>query len=208
MSHALSPETIDRSDSDGRSNAAISAGQIDALYRMGGHFFSLPFSAVCLAALIHTGTVPLWFATGPFLLQLACAVGTGRLMAAYGLRHNAADTQLWARRYVLASALSGGALGAGAIAWFVTDGFQSEALLAATFMGATLAEFITRSVYRPAYLAFAVFSLAPLVFMLVFKGDIYGALLSVPIVLFAAALYRHSDEVASVVDHIVSLRSI
>jgi signal transduction histidine kinase/HPt (histidine-containing phosphotransfer) domain-containing protein len=185
---------------------AIFAGRIEILYRLSRHLLFVPFSALCIAAVLYTRLVPLWLAILPFLLQVAATVGTGRLAKAYHDRRDIGDPVLWANRYIIASALSGAAWGVGAIVWFVPRSFPAEAFLAMAFLGMTAAEFITRSVYRPAYLAHASCSLGPLAVMLLFEGNPYGTLSSALVLFFGGVLFSYCDEIASILDEALRLR--
>jgi signal transduction histidine kinase/HPt (histidine-containing phosphotransfer) domain-containing protein len=193
-------------DAGSADEAAIFAGRIDILYRLGRHYLFLPFSALSIAAALYTHLVPVWIAIIPFLLQIAATIGTGRLALAYAHRPAGDDAALWARRYVIASAVSGAAWGAGAILWFVPHLFPAEAFLALTFLGMTSAEFISRAVYRPAYLAHAVCSLVPLAIMLALQNNAYGTLSCVLVLFFGAVLFSYCAEIGEVLDQALRLR--
>ncbi|MGD0191163.1 MAG: ATP-binding protein [Rhizomicrobium sp.] len=205
MSQVSPPET--RAEPDALPDeAVIFAGRIDFLYRLGRFYLFLPFSALCIAAVLYTRVIPPWLAIIPFLLQIASAVVTSRLIGAYLRRAPAGDVVLWARRYVVASACSGAAWGVGAIVWFVPHHFPAEAFLALTFLGMTAAEFIARAVYRPAYLAHASCSLAPLAIMLALQGNMYAALSSVLVLFFGGVLFSYCEEIGAIFDEGLRLR--
>ena len=206
MSQSLPSETSTETHASESDAAAIFAGRVDILYRLGRHHLFVPFSALCIAAVLYTHVVSVWLALLPFLLQIAAAVGTGRLIDAYSNRAKGDDPALWARRFTLASALSGAAWGIGAICWFVPHCFPAEAFLALAFLGMTAAEFITHSVYRRAYMAHAAFSLGPLAIMLVLQGNPYGTLSSAVVLFFGGVLLSYCEDVASVLDEALRLR--
>src|SRR5580704_8629426 len=147
MSQLSPPETKSADEAGEHDDAAVFVGRIDILYRPGRNHLFLPFASLCLTAVLYTHAVPFALAVLPFLLQIAASVGTGRLAESYKRRRNGGNVLLWAHRYVLASAVSGAAWGAGAVIWFVPHQFPADAFLALTFLGMTAAEFITRSVY-------------------------------------------------------------
>jgi signal transduction histidine kinase/HPt (histidine-containing phosphotransfer) domain-containing protein len=191
----------------GRPNDARAfAGRIDILYRLGRHHLFLPFSALCLAAVLYVHVVPLWLAVLPFLLQIAATVATGRLADAYRRRSDRDAIVLWAHRYILASAISGTAWGIGAVIWFIPHRFPAEAFLVITFLGMTATEFITRCVYRPAYLAHAACSLGPLAVMLLLEGNPYGTLSSALVLFFGGVLFSYCEGIARVLDGALRLR--
>jgi signal transduction histidine kinase len=206
MSQLSPPETKSADEAGEHDDAAVFVGRIDILYRPGRNHLFLPFASLCLTAVLYTHAVPFALAVLPFLLQIAASVGTGRLAESYKRRRNGGNVLLWAHRYVLASAVSGAAWGAGAVIWFVPHQFPADAFLALTFLGMTAAEFITRSVYRPAYLAHAVCSLGPLAVMLLLEGSPYGMLSSVLVLFFGGVLFSYCDEIVSVIDEGLRLR--
>jgi signal transduction histidine kinase/HPt (histidine-containing phosphotransfer) domain-containing protein len=207
MSQVSPPETRAEPDAP-PDEAAIFAGRIDFLYRLGRFYLFLPFAALCITAVLYTRAIPTWLAIIPFLLQIASAVATSRLIGAYLRRPQNDDTALWARRYVIASACSGVSWGVGAIVWFIPHHFPAEAFLALTFLGMTAAEFIARAVYRPAYLAHACFSLAPLTIMLALQGSLYAALSSVLVLFFGGVLFSYCDEIGAIFDEGLRLRRV
>jgi signal transduction histidine kinase/HPt (histidine-containing phosphotransfer) domain-containing protein len=203
---APGPQREVQLEAGARNDAAIFAGRIDILYRLGRHYLFLPFSALCIAAVLFVRAVPPWLAVVPFLLQIAATVATGQLAEAYRRRPQGDDAALWANRYMLVSALSGAAWGVGAVVWFIPHRFPAEAFLAIAFLGMTAAEFITRSIYRPAYLAHAVCSLVPLAFMLMREGNPYGTLSSALVLCFGGVLFTYCDEISSVLEEALRLR--
>jgi signal transduction histidine kinase/HPt (histidine-containing phosphotransfer) domain-containing protein len=205
MSQLPPPETSTDLQA-GRIDAAIFAGRIDILYRLGRHYLFIPFSALCIAAVLYTHAVPAWLAVVPFLLQIAATVATGALTEAYRRRPAGDDARPWATRYTFVSALSGAAWGVGAVVWFIPHRFPSEAFLAIAFLGMTAAEFITRSAYRPAYLAHAAYSLIPLAFMLLLEGNPYGTLSSALVLCFGGVLFSYCDSISSVLEEALRLR--
>ncbi len=206
MSQQRTPETEAELGASAADAAAIFAGRIDILYRLGRHHLYIPFSALCIAAVLYTRSVPLWLAIIPFLLQIAATVGAGRLADAYMRRPPTDDALVWANRYTVASAAAGAAWGVGAVVWFVPHQFPAEAFLALAFLGMTATEFITRSAYRPAYLAHAACSLGPLALMLVFEGNPYGTFSSVLVLFFGGVLLSYCEEIATVLDEALKLK--
>ena len=205
MSQLSPPETRAESPAN-QSDAAIFAGRIDVLYRLSRHYLFIPFSALCIAAVLYTHAVPVSLAVVPLLLQIAATVATACLTNAYRRRPAGDDAVLWARRYMLASALSGAAWGVGAAVWFIPHRFPAEAFLTIAFLGMTAAEFITRSVYRPAYLAHATYSLIPLALLLLLEGNPYGTLTSALVLCFGGVLFSYCDSISSALEAALRLR--
>ena len=206
MSQTLPRLTGPEADAPPTGAADVFANRIAVLYRLSGHHLELPFSALCLAAVFYTHVVPMWLAVIPFLLQIAATLVTGRLARAYALGSSPCDTALWAHRHVLVSAASGAAWGIGALIWFLPHRFPAEAFLALAFLGMTTAEFITRAVYRPSYLAHAAFSLIPLVVLLVTEGNLYATLSGVLVLFFGGVLFSYCEDIASLLDDALTLR--
>lgn len=186
--------------------SAAFANRIDVLYRLCRHHLYVPFSALCLACVFYTRAVAPWLAIIPFLLQIAATVGTGRLADAYARHAGDRSVESWATRFTIASGAAGAAWGVGAVVWFIPHYFPAQAFLALAFLGMTAAEFITRSAYRPAYLAHAVFSLGPLALSLLFEGNVFALLSSALVVFFAGVLLSYCEDVASVLDEALQLK--
>lgn len=185
---------------------AVFADRIDLLYRLGRHHLFLPFSALCLAAILYTGRELLAVAAIPLLLQIAATVATGSVGRAYARRGPHSDPHLWARRFTVLSAASGAAWGVGAVIWFIPGAFPAQAFLTLAFLGMTSAEFIARGAHRPAYVAHAVLSLGPLALMLMMAGTIYAGLASALVLFFGGILYSYCDGIAEWLDESVRLR--
>ncbi|HEX3672898.1 MAG TPA: ATP-binding protein [Rhizomicrobium sp.] len=186
--------------------ADVFAGRIDVLYRLGRHHLFLPFSALCIAGVLYRGIVPVWLAIIPLLLQIAVTVVTARVTAAYAARTRDDQPEKWANRYTALSAAAGASWGVGAVLWFQPHTFPAEAFLTIAFLGMTSAEFIARSVHRPAYIAHATLSLGPLAMMLAAQGSTYALMSSVLVLFFAGVLYSYCDEMASILDESIRLR--
>ncbi len=190
-----------------REAAAVFAGRIDLLYRLGRHQLYLPFAALCVAGtrMLYAGRESVATVAVPLLLQILVTVATGVLARAYDGR-DVDNPALWARRYVIASAASGAAWGMGAVIWFIPNLFPAEAFLTLAFLGMTATEFIARCAYRPAYVAHAVFSLGPLALMLMFAGNIYASFSAVLVIFFGGVLYSYCDNIAELIDESFRLR--
>src|ERR1700678_903621 len=188
-----------------REVAAVFAGRIDLLYRVGRHQLYLPFAALCVAGMLYAGRESVATVAVPLLLQILVTVATGVLARAYDAR-DVDNPALWARRYTIASAASGAAWGVGAVIWFIPNLFPAEAFLALAFLGMTATEFIARCAYRPAYVAHAVFSLGPLALMLMFAGNIYASFSAVLVLFFGGVLYTYCDSIAELIDESFRLR--
>ena len=188
-----------------REAAAVFAGRIDLLYRLGRHQLYLPFAALCVAGMLYAGRESVATVAVPLLLQILVTVSTGVLARAYDGRA-VDDPTRWAHRYAIASAASGAAWGVGAIIWFIPNFFPAEAFLALAFLGMTATEFIARCAYRPAYVAHAIFSLGPLALMLMFAGNIYASFSAVLVIFFGGVLYSYCDNIAELIDESFRLR--
>jgi signal transduction histidine kinase/HPt (histidine-containing phosphotransfer) domain-containing protein len=184
----------------------VFSDRIDILYRLGRHHLFLPFAALCIAGVLYLQIVPLWVAVMPLLLQIAATVFTGQLAEAYRRRDRNDPPILWARRFTLASALSGAAWGIGAVAWFSPDFFPAQAFLTLAMMGMTATEFIARCSYRPAYLAHAALSLGPLAVMLLLAGNIYASMTSLLVLFFGGVLYSYCEGIAGLIDESLRLK--
>jgi signal transduction histidine kinase/HPt (histidine-containing phosphotransfer) domain-containing protein len=187
-------------------DAIVFSERIDILYRFGRHHLFLPFSALCIAGVLYIRIVPIWIAVLPLLLQIAATVYTGQLADAYRRRDPSDPPKLWARRFTIASGLSGAAWGIGAVAWFSPDFFPAQAFLTLAMLGMTATEFIARCVYRPAYLAHAALSLGPLAVMLILAGNVYASMSSLLVLFFGGVLYSYCEGIASLLDESLGLR--
>jgi len=185
--------------------AAVFAGRIDLLYRLGRLQLYLPFAALCIAGMLYSGRETIATVVLPLLLQILVTVATGSLTRAYAAR-SVDDPKLWARRYAVASAASGAAWGTGAVLWFIPNLFPAEAFLVLAFLGMTATEFIARCAYRPAYVAHALCSLGPLCVMLVFAGNIYASFSALLVLFFGGILYSYCDNIGELIDESLTLR--
>jgi signal transduction histidine kinase/HPt (histidine-containing phosphotransfer) domain-containing protein len=208
MSDQIEPSRrdVDAAVSSGASAAALTAGRIDMLYRLGRHHLFLPFSAMCLAGVLYKHATPLWLATLPVLLQIAVAIATGELTAKYAKRDPKSDPLYWAQRYTFYSGFAGAAWGVGAVIWFVPDDFSAQAFLTVAFLGMTSAEYIARCAHRPAYLAHAVMSLGPLAVMLFLEQSPYATLSCVLVLFFGGVLYSYCSGISGMIDDAIRLR--
>ncbi|HUO93619.1 MAG TPA: ATP-binding protein, partial [Rhizomicrobium sp.] len=185
--------------------AAIFAGRIDLLYRLGRLQLYLPFAALCIAGMLYSGRESVATVVLPLLLQILVTVATSSLARAYDARSVDAP-KLWGRRYAIASAASGAAWGVGAVLWFIPNLFPAEAFLVLAFLGLTATEFIARCAYRPAYVAHAVCSLGPLAAMLVLAGNIYASFSALLVLFFGGVLYSYCDSIGELIDDSLRLR--
>ncbi len=197
------PAEANAAEDDAR---AIYSDRVDLLYRLGRHHLFLPFSALCLAAILYTGRETLALASFPLLLQILATVISGMLTRRYFAREPSDPPELWARRYVYASAGAGAAWGMGAIIWFLSDSFAAQAFLTLAFLGMTSTEFIARCAHRPAYVAHAVFSLGPLAMMLFLAGTLYSSLSSALVIFFGGILYTYCEGIAGWLEESIRLR--
>jgi signal transduction histidine kinase/HPt (histidine-containing phosphotransfer) domain-containing protein len=199
MSDGISPQG---EDADG-----IFAGRIDILYALGRHYLSLPFAVLCLpAAVIAGGALSAWPLI-PLMLQIAVVIAAERLTTAYKNRAPGSDPHYWARRYTLVSAISGACWGVAALFWFAWNSFPAQAYLALAFLGMTATEFIARSAHRPAYIAHTVFSLGPLVVLLLWQGGLYANCAAILTVLFAGVLISYCQGMARLLNECIHLRN-
>ncbi len=183
----------------------VYAGRIDILYALGRHYLSLPFAALCVMARLYSGgegILPFL----PLVLQIIVTITAEQLTEAYRRRQPHADAHFWARRYTFVSAIAGATWGVGVFFWYVPASFPAEAYLTLAFLGMTATEFIARSSHRPAYLAHAVFSLGPLVGMLLWEGGAYRAMTALLVMIFAAVLYKYCAGMARLLDESIRLR--
>ncbi|MBV9331265.1 MAG: hypothetical protein JOZ55_06910 [Alphaproteobacteria bacterium] len=186
---------------------AVLSGRIDILYKLGRHYLSLPFAALCMSATLFASRGPTVYIFIPLFFQLAVVIAAEQLLTAY--RHREGDDPaFWARRYTFISAVAGATWGIGAWFWFVPGSFAAQAYLTLAFLGMTSTEFIARSAHRPAYLAHALFALTPLVLLLLFQGGLYASMSAVLIILFVGVLASYSDSMARLLNESVRLRQV
>ena len=184
----------------------VFAGRIDILYKLGRHYLSLPFSALCMSATLFASSRPSAYIFIPLIFQIAVVIAAEQLLVAYRNRAVEYDPDYWARRYTFLSGVAGATWGVGAWFWFVPHSFAAQAYLTLAFLGMTATEFIARSAHRPAYLAHAFFSLAPLVALLMLQGELYASMSAILIVLFVSVLASYSDSMARLLNESVRLR--
>ena len=94
----------------------------------------------------------------------------------------------------------------GVLFWFVPDSFPAQAYLSLAFLGMTATEFIARSAYRPAYLTHALFSLGPLVVVLLMAGGLYQVMTAVLVTLFGGVLFTYCNGMARLLDESIFLK--
>jgi signal transduction histidine kinase/HPt (histidine-containing phosphotransfer) domain-containing protein len=194
-----------------KESRAVFAGRIEILYALGRHYLSLPFGVLCVPATLLAGAAPGALPFTPLLIQMAVVIAAEQLTTAYRRRHERGehtdDPGYWARRYTFVSAIAGASWGLGAMFWFVWGSFPAQAYLALAFLGMTATEFIARSAHRPAFAAHTLFSLGPLVVLLLLQGGLYAAMTAVLVILFAAVLISYCNWMARLLDESVSLRN-
>ena len=190
----------------GEDRAAVFAGRIDILFALGRHYLSLPFAALCIPATLFAGRDPGWLPMMPLMLQITVVIAAEQLTTAYKKRNRADDPRFWAWRYTFVSAIAGATWGVGVLFWFVRDSFPAQAYLVIAFLGMTATEFIARSAYRPAYLVHALFSLGPLVAVLLLAGGLYQVLTAVLVTLFGAVLFTYCKGMARLLDESIFLK--
>ena len=193
-------------DTPPKDRDAVFAGRIDILFALGRHYLSLPFAALCIPATMFAGHAPGWLPFMPLMLQIAVVIAAEQLTTAYKRRNKADDPQFWARRYAFVSAIAGATWGVGVLFWFVPNSFPAQAYLALAFLGMTATEFIARSAYRPAYFAHALFSLGPLVTVLLLAGGIYQAMTAILVALFGGVLFTYCNGMGRLLDESIFLR--
>jgi signal transduction histidine kinase/HPt (histidine-containing phosphotransfer) domain-containing protein len=189
-----------------RDQAAVFAGRIDILFALGRHYLSLPFAALCIPATLIAGRPPGWLPLMPLALQIIVVICAEQLTAAYRRRNESDDPHYWAWRYTFVSAIAGATWGVGVLFWFVPGSFPAQAYLALAFLGMTATEFIARSAYRPAYLAHALFSLGPLVAMLLAAGGLYQVMTAILVTFFGGVLFTYCNGMARLLDESIFLK--
>jgi signal transduction histidine kinase/HPt (histidine-containing phosphotransfer) domain-containing protein len=182
-------------------------GRVAMLYAIGRHYLSLPFAVLCVpAALVggrHLGVLPLV----PLMLQIAVVIAAEQLNDFHSRHDSEHDPRYWASRYTLVSAIAGATWGIGIPFWFVWGSFPAQAYLTLALLGMTATEFITRSAHRPAYLAHALFSLSPLVALLLWQGGLFADMTALLVVLFVAVLTSYCNGIGKLLDESVHLRN-
>ncbi len=184
----------------------VLGARVDLLYRLGRHHLCFAFVALLAVVALYTHRVPLPVVMLGFAAQVAAILVMERLAETYAIRAGSGEPEIWARRYVLASAVTGVAWGVSAFIWFIPHAVAAEAFLTVTFLGMTACEFIARWVYRPAYLAHTAFSLGPLALLLAHEGNLFTILFAAIVILFAAVLYSYCDEFGRRLDERVRLK--
>jgi len=188
----------------------VFAGRIDILYALGRHYLSLPFAVVCVPATLMAGHKPSVQPLIPLLFLFVVVIVAEQLTTAYKNRLQDSSApqsgaQFWAARYTFFSAISGACWGVAALFWFVPNSFPAQAYLALAFLGMTATEFIARSAHRPAFAAHTVFSLGPLVSLLLLQGGLYAAMTALLVILFAAVLVSYCNWMARLLDEMATI---
>jgi signal transduction histidine kinase/HPt (histidine-containing phosphotransfer) domain-containing protein len=185
----------------------IFAGRIDVLYALGRHYLSLPFAVLCVPATVLAGNKLGFLPVTPLLIQMAVVIAAEQLTAAYRHRPVGSDPHFWARRYTFVSAIAGATWGLGAIFWFAWGSFQAQAYLALAYLGMTATEFIARSAHRPAYAVHTLFSLGPLVILLLLQGGLFPTMTAVLVAFFGAVLISYCGGAGRLIDEGLALRN-
>ncbi|MGH7555840.1 MAG: sensor histidine kinase, partial [Longimicrobiales bacterium] len=130
----------------------------------------------------------------------------GTLQRSYARRGAREDPAKWARHYVIYSAIAGAIWGLGAVLWFDSSSFASEAYLVLAFLGMSTIEFIARAAYRPAYFAHAVPSVGPLALMLALQGGLYQTLSALLLIFVSGVLYSYAETLSSFFERSILLQ--
>jgi signal transduction histidine kinase/HPt (histidine-containing phosphotransfer) domain-containing protein len=155
---------------------------------------------------MFAGRAPGWLPLMPLLLQIAVVIAAEQLTTAYKRRNPADDPKFWAWRYTFVSAIAGATWGVGVMFWFVPESFSADAYLSLAFLGMTATEFIARSAYRPAYLVHALFSLGPLVIVLLMAGGLYQVMTAMLVTLFGGVLFTYCNGMGRLLDESIFLK--
>ncbi|MDE2463821.1 MAG: Hpt domain-containing protein [Alphaproteobacteria bacterium] len=187
---------------------ALAAGRVAVLFSLGRQCLFLPFAALCVAAtLLGPRHLPLFVTAAPLLLAIIISLATFRLAARFDQRSSNADPLPWARRYTVLSALAGLVWGVGGgYLWFIPHLYVAQAYLCLGLLGVTTVEFIARSAYRPAFLAFVIPALVPLSVRLFCETEAYAAMTGVLVLFFGAALYSYCARFTEMLDEALVLR--
>jgi len=185
----------------------IFAGRIDVLYAVGRHYLSLPFAVLCVPATLLAGNRLGFLPVTPLLIQMAVVIAAEQLTAAYHRRPVGSDPRFWARRYTFVSGIAGATWGLGAIFWFAWGSFQAQAYLALAYLGMTATEFIARSAHRPAFAVHTIFSLGPLVILLLIQGGLFPIMTAVLVAFFGGVLISYCSGAGRLIDEGLALRN-
>jgi signal transduction histidine kinase/HPt (histidine-containing phosphotransfer) domain-containing protein len=185
----------------------IFAGRIDVLYALGRHYLSLPFAVLCVPATLLAGNKLGFLPVTPLLLQMAVVIAAEQLTAAYRCRPVGSDPHFWARRYTFVSAIAGATWGLGTVFWFAWGSFQAEAYLALAYLGMTATEFIARSAHRPAYAVHTIFSLGPLIILLLLQEGLFPIMTAILVAFFGAVLISYCGGAGRLIDEGLTLRN-
>ncbi|MGC8535102.1 MAG: ATP-binding protein [Rhizomicrobium sp.] len=194
--------------SQGADARTLALGRVAILFSLARQSLFLPFAALCVAAtLLGPRHLPFFASASPLLLAIIISLATFRLAARFEQRSSDSDPQRWARRYTVLSALSGMVWGiGGGYLWFVPHLYAAQAYLCLGILGVTTVEFIARSAYRPAFLAFVVPALLPLAARLLLEHEAYAAMTGVLVLFFGAALYSYCARFTQMLDEALTLR--
>ena len=176
-------------DTPVRDRDAVFAGRIDILYALGRHYLSLPFAALCIPATMFAGNAPGWLPFMPLVLQITVVIAAEQLTTAYKKRNGVTARRSIGRGAMRSCRPSPARRGA----WACCSGScpipSGAGLPGLAFLGMTATEFIARSAYRPAYFAHAMFSLGPLVAVLLWTGGSTRSMTAVLVALFGGVLF-------------------
>ncbi len=194
--------------SQGADAQALALGRVAILFSLARQSLFLPFAALCVAAtLLGPRHLPLFVSAAPLLLAIIISLATFRLAARFEQQADDREPQAWARRYTWLSALSGMVWGlGGGYLWFVPHLYAAQAYLCLGILGVTTVEFIARSAYRPAFLAFVIPALLPLAARLLLEQEAYAMMTGVLVLFFGAALYSYCARFTQMLDDALTLR--
>ncbi len=202
----MAVETSGAGSSEQVRDKALLNGRLAVVYSLSRYYLFVPFAVLCMAAAPMRQNIALLWSAVPFLLLVLAMVCGNRLTEQYDNRGEDADPKIWARRFTVLSGAIGAIWGLGAIIWFDFSNFTAEAYLVLAFLGLSATEFIPRAAYRPAYLAHATGSLAPLAILLAMQGGVYQALSALLVIYFAGVLYTYGGNVGELLDESILLR--
>ncbi len=185
----------------------IFAGRIDVLYALGRHYLSLPFAVLCVPAALIAGHRLGMLPVIPLLFQISVVIAAEHLTTAYKHRAPGSDPHYWADRYTFVSAIAGASWGLGALFWFSWGSFPAQAYLALAYLGMTATEFIARSAHRRAFAVHTLFSLGPLVGMLLIQGGAYAVMTALLVGIFGAVLISYCSGMGRLIDDGLQLRT-
>jgi signal transduction histidine kinase/HPt (histidine-containing phosphotransfer) domain-containing protein len=186
--------------------SALLYGRVAILFRLAHFNLSFPFAALCMASALIADSDSIPVVALPVVLYIAATAYGGRLQRAYERRGTREDPRLWARRYVVFSAVAGAIWGLGALLWFNSGSFASQAYLVLAFLGMSTTEFVPRAAYRPAYLAHAIPAVTPLAVLLALEGGLYQTLCALLLIFVCGVLYTYAESLGALFERSILLQ--